>query len=499
MWRRVYLLLALVRLYFALSPSYIHPDEHFQGPEVIAGEVFGWPVHKTWEFTSTAPIRSLFPLWLIYGWPLTVLKWIWEGLGYGDVSPMVVFYALRVMMFMLSFVLEDWALHELLPQRESRTATLLISSSYVTWTFQAHTFSNSIETLILLWCLVLIGRIRDDRESVQTTACVVLAFLGVLGIFNRITFPAFLVIPAAQLLPHLFYKPLRIPILALGIITALFFAIWTDTEFYNQSVIRFREFRALAVVTPLNNILYNLDDSNLAKHGLHPFWQHIAANLPQLIGPAFPLVIFFLRRNMLCWSALGGVFILSCIRHQEARFLLPAVPLLLASIRIPLGIRKYWIGLWIIFNIILGVLFGTYHQGGVVPAQAWITKQDNVKQVFWWKTYSPPTWLLNGKNLETTTIDLMGIHGSNMIDHIVASTSCGGSGNTLLVAPSANKYMASPSTDLGGVIDLQLVWNHRRHIGLDDLDFGDDGVWPTLQRVIGRRGLDVWQINRVCK
>ena len=37
MWRRAYLLLILVRLYFAFSPSYIHPDENFQGPEVIAG------------------------------------------------------------------------------------------------------------------------------------------------------------------------------------------------------------------------------------------------------------------------------------------------------------------------------------------------------------------------------------------------------------------------------------------------------------------------------
>lgn len=37
MWRRAYLLLVLVRLYFALQPSYIHPDEHFQGPEVVAG------------------------------------------------------------------------------------------------------------------------------------------------------------------------------------------------------------------------------------------------------------------------------------------------------------------------------------------------------------------------------------------------------------------------------------------------------------------------------
>lgn len=39
MWRRSYLLLILVRLYFALSPSYIHPDENFQGPEVIAGKL----------------------------------------------------------------------------------------------------------------------------------------------------------------------------------------------------------------------------------------------------------------------------------------------------------------------------------------------------------------------------------------------------------------------------------------------------------------------------
>jgi len=37
MWTRTYLLLLVVRIYFALSPSYIHPDENFQGPEVVAG------------------------------------------------------------------------------------------------------------------------------------------------------------------------------------------------------------------------------------------------------------------------------------------------------------------------------------------------------------------------------------------------------------------------------------------------------------------------------
>jgi hypothetical protein len=33
----VFSLLAAVRLHFALSTSYIHPDEHFQGPEVVVG------------------------------------------------------------------------------------------------------------------------------------------------------------------------------------------------------------------------------------------------------------------------------------------------------------------------------------------------------------------------------------------------------------------------------------------------------------------------------
>jgi hypothetical protein len=37
MWRLLYLFLLFVRVYFALCPSYLHPDEIFQGPEPIAG------------------------------------------------------------------------------------------------------------------------------------------------------------------------------------------------------------------------------------------------------------------------------------------------------------------------------------------------------------------------------------------------------------------------------------------------------------------------------
>jgi GPI mannosyltransferase 4 len=181
MWRRTYLGLVLLRLYFAVSPSYLHPDEHFQGPEVIAGshlershvysstktstgQIFHVPSKLTWEFTSDNPIRSIYPIWLFYGWPLTIIKWVWEGLGYGHVPSNMVYYSLRIVMFGMSFVLEDWALHELLPTpKQRRLGILLVASSYVTWTWQSHTFSNSIETLVVLWSLVFIQRIQEDR------------------------------------------------------------------------------------------------------------------------------------------------------------------------------------------------------------------------------------------------------------------------------------------------------------------------------------------------
>jgi phosphatidylinositol glycan class Z len=124
-------------------------------------------VRLTWEFTADNPVRSTFPLWPVYGLPMLLLRWIWAGNGNdGDVTPKLVFWTLRVLMFAVSFVLEDWAIHELVQSpRHRRVAVLLVASSYVTWTYQMHTFSNSIETLLVAWSLVLIQRIVGSKVS----------------------------------------------------------------------------------------------------------------------------------------------------------------------------------------------------------------------------------------------------------------------------------------------------------------------------------------------
>lgn len=130
----------------------------------VAGYLFPYPTHQTWEWTSSHPIRSVFPLWPFYGLPMTLLKWIWAQEEDGLVDPSVIYYTLRLVMLVLSFVLEEWAVHDLVRSPRHRLqAVILVTSSYVTWTFQTHTFSNAVEALLVLWSLVVIERIVSEN------------------------------------------------------------------------------------------------------------------------------------------------------------------------------------------------------------------------------------------------------------------------------------------------------------------------------------------------
>ncbi|RYC66027.1 hypothetical protein CHU98_g139 [Xylaria longipes] len=482
MWRRTSLLLVLVRLWFALSPSYLHPDENFQGPEVIAGQIFKYPVRLTWEFTSDHPIRSVFPLWPVYGLPMLLLRWLWIGNGNdGEIPPIAVFWTLRVLMFITSFVLEDWAIHELVPRRHRPVAALLVASSYVTWTFQTHTFSNSIETLVVLWSLVLIERILDNSQSSSILASTVLGIV-----------------------------PLSLVVMTISALFTTFVAISLDTSFYTPYSISWLDLYRNPIITPWNNLRYNISPSNLAQHGLHPWYQHLLINLPLLIGPAVGLLFTQPHLTSRFYSAISGVLVLSIFQHQEARFLLPTIPLLLSSVQLPKNGKylKIWISAWIAFNAVLGLLMGVYHQGGIVPAQVFLSKQPDATEAIWWKTYMPPIWLLNGKNEVLTTRDVAGMTGETLLEELERIATCDTPADrrsreylkeksgTYLIAPYSTTWL-DPYLENKGLDGLRFreVWRHRKHLNLDDLDWAEDGVWNTLKRVIGRRGLVAWRLD----
>lgn len=509
MARRVYLLiLFLLRLFLAVSPSYIHPDENFQGPEIVAGKLFGYTHLQTWEFNAEKPVRSFFPLWIVYGLPMVLLRWVWTETGKEAVSPKVIFYTLRVLMFLLSFVLEDWAIHELVPSpRQRQRAVTFVAASYVTCTYQTHTFSNAIETLIVAWSLVMIQRILDNSHRSNTVSSAILGILVTAGIFNRITFPAFVLVPGCFLLPHFSRKPFSILALVSTAAATSFVAIAVDTSFYHPGAVLTFALLKTPTITPFNSILYNSSRANLSLHGLHPPYQHLVASLPLLLGPALLLFVARPRFSSLPYiSALSGIIFLSFIPHQEPRFLIPAVPLILSSVQLPRNRSLYssFIYAWIFFNIVMGVLMGRYHQGGVIPAQIWLGEHHQslgLTEVFWWRTYSPPVWLLGGANITTT--DLMGMDYSQMFQ-LVESKSAGCDSNSAtptlaLVAPRSSMELDDWEFPHGnGRMYKVPVWVSSEHVNLDDLDIGGKGVMAELRRVFSRRGLAIWIVRRNC-
>lgn len=421
-WRLLILVAIVLRTWLSVSPSYIHPDEHFQGPESLADVVFGWATKKSWEFLGDAPARSYFVAWTIYGLPMTFIETMF---GTTKVNPTLVLYSLRLLFNLGSWIFSDMALDRLTLSKNHKFAALFFySTSYVSWTYQSHTFSNSVETVLLLWCLVIIHEFQTKRlyTFAKYSDSALLGCLAAFGLFNRVTFPAFLVIPGLRLLVWYVRYPMAfLTLLASFLFTSLvaiyFDTIWVSVaaNYDNSTSIALQLLEAInnlgsdtpLVVAPLNNLLYNMDVANLALHGIHSRFQHVLVNLPQLLGPA--LVLLFSTKYVTSipfQSAISGLMILSCVQHQEVRFLTPIIPLLCCCLNFDLLKNRKWLYstffiAWVSFNIAMGLLMGLLHQGGIIPTQVHIsnmvespefTAQNNI--FLWWKTYSPPIWLL---------------------------------------------------------------------------------------------------------
>lgn len=241
---------------------------------------------------------------------------------------------------------------------------------------------------------------------------------------------------------------------------------------------------------------------------------------------------------MRAYSAICGAAVISIFPHQEARFLMPCVPLLLTCFRPPKS--RTFLAAWILFNCTLGALMGIYHQGGVVPTQVHIPALlaesvppletpglNRTVTVLWWKSYSPPLWLIgdNGNEFSIETRDLKGIprpefhkeairavpqcvEDTNPFEFSHGVPKIKIDGNlTLLVAPRSNPYLDQFIVPDGGVdeendtkrdLRLHKLWQYDRHVNMDDFDPGDDGLVGALMQVFGRHGLAVWLVTRPC-
>lgn len=293
---------------------------------------------------------------------------------------------------------------------------------------------------------------KNDRNIVSSTTVNTGLLLGIimaLGIYNRATFIIFTLMPFIMWLcsseffnmKDLFEKcaPKILSTMFSGFGTSLVISL-IDTYFYRgltpaNLFLRLSEkgiyqvFIKDLVTVPLNFIAYNIQPTNLAEHGIHPRITHFFGNTTILFNilAFFPLLqsfkIFKKRINSINKHEMPTVeekllliyfipiLLLSIFPHQEARFLIPLLPLLcflygqklFSKSSIPRSI-------WIALNLICTIFFGQVHQGGVIQALEYAKINNLTGTLLFWKTYMPPRHLLHQTNEhpQLRVIDLMG-------------------------------------------------------------------------------------------
>lgn len=314
--------------------------------------------------------------------------------------------------------------------------------AHVTLVFFTRTLSNSFESFLFL---ALISAVHSNLLSIFSQSkqnfslifsSISIGIISSLGIFNRPTFPIFALIPILYWLTMVVTttkNSIRFPLFLIFVtfFSTSFVLIQFDSFYYGENW----------VISPLNFLRYNVDTTKLIEHGLHPPWLHFCVNAFILFGPLHFCAVFwlisrlkFIRtfslnvqtsksiRNPTISTFFAFLYFfpfvpLSFIPHQEVRFLLPLIfPLILLVV--PFLIEKRYdrpiFSFWCFFNLIFTLLYGHFHQGGLIPALRYVhqTSISSKNFLITHHTYMPPDYLVRTigqeKNIETNLVDLQG-------------------------------------------------------------------------------------------
>ena len=400
-----------------------------------------------WEYTTDSPIRNLFYPLTYIGTGASLYKYITH---YSTNNIYALFICIKLIPF-ISTLLHDLLISQLCTTlrytMQQRTTVLMVYGSvWCTLVLSTHTFSNNLESLLVSFTQLLI------IKKYYKLCGIIIS----IGLFTRVSYIAF-IIPVliyaidqhSKSFTTLKYIQSALQLagtMMLSFVPISVLLILADSYYYTtlQSI----------VITPYNFIKYNTNTANLSLHGTHPYYTHTTINMLILCGPlyiyaivqliqavqtqlsrtaVYPLHHTMATKYMLLASAMSGVFMLSLAPHQEARFCLPAVPILciLCSNNMlytqshkttgenhkpdqSFKLNRATMYLWIVFNVMLASIYGVIHQGGVIRSLVYmnhIAHQHTLPTtIIYYHTYMTPQSLIQ-QSINSTRIVLYDMNG----------------------------------------------------------------------------------------
>ncbi|KAI7869953.1 Alg9-like mannosyltransferase family-domain-containing protein [Spinellus fusiger] len=467
-------------------------------------------------------------------------------------STFTLFMVERTACFVLSLVIDFSVIRLYTAMKKDYSMPLLVlATSQVMLVYYTRPFSNSVEAVVL--CLSLCAYVTFSVNA-SLLAAFTLGSLLCLGVFTRITFVlygfplgvAFLWSASKSVVglgcsfaDSVYYGALQMTVDNQPLVSM---SQWMDL-LLNPSFLLSMKMKGNLLLTPLNNMLYNVNIDNLELHGLHPRYLHLLVNFPMLFGPlaiasVFSVVdhvtvaykdafsrVYYVALLTVATSMAG----LSIFPHQEARFLAPMLVSLIIlytwnRTRLPV---MFWIT-WIMFNIITTFVFGVLHQGGLVPTLSYLQQQYtgiqgceqtpvggltchldfkakkprsdyNVTTHFvFYKTYMPPRHLLAYPTLwKDTILNLRGgvplnqYHRHRNIIDFVPSDEINTFERTLLIAPELADLPVLEGRR------YYLLTRYNPHINFDHIDLLMKRTSEESSEPANLMTLNVWLIGRL--
>jgi phosphatidylinositol glycan class Z len=502
-------------------PGYVHPDEFFQGGQELW---FGCPPFVPWEFEPEHALRSVAPPTVMTWMPLQAYAWA-TGTSMYALSGREILVIPRIFCALLSVLTVDlsvWCLTATFSRKRAPTASLLVvATAWPTCVLLNRPFTNALETMLLA-LLLLCTNTASQRYRIDLIAGILCA----IALFTRFTF-VFVAFPSMMryLVNKLSLSPssalFGIAIVGISFLGTAAAIVYADVLYYSSD----GGDSWASFVAPLNALLYNSQVENLKEHGLHPRWTHVLVNMMLLFGPLTVIVYVMLGRRVwslfrksttkckdetsltrirstCLWTLLSGLCFLSMAPHQEPRFILP----LLAPLAI-LSEQYYnstWFkAVWALFNVILFLLFGVLHQGGVMPSLMSVSNvlsapTDLPRAVFYYHTYMPPTFASRMRISHTTpcnaerefcnsecsieslsciiNVPIVDLKGSSAESLLVAIEESLSSGSKVESKTKERVYLVSPPIRMGDVV----IYPNECSLGTSFSCERVESHWPHL-------------------
>ena len=454
---------------------------------VFAGDIYNITHLRTWEFEGEGPLRDITLPYLFYAPALYLLRAALHSTHLAPyIAESYAVVALPRILLVLAGIVNWFAVKGLCREFsvDQGLAGWYWWMSYATWVFLTRPFSNTMETLLLSAVTLLVLSLAQGCRGVRhgTTASpgtqnsqatgkagpaladsFLLGSVVCMGVMNRPTFCVFILVPLVWWVEQLVSTTVKkgrqmVAVILTGaggfftfILLSLGNSLYYNPEFGHllkdlytslaqgdvEMILRAMEAVVSGVRVPAWNFLrYNLLAVNVAEHGLHPWYTHMLVSLPVLLGPAALLLAWDVGRllrhcrlrqdmDVLYAAVVFPVVCLSLVPHQEARFLLPVLPLAVVCVaRNGVAGWKTFRAAFVLFNVLGFVVFGWLHQGGVVPALSSLqgrmkslpaeeSGHDVRYHVFAYNTYMPPRHLLfvDDRKMDLHVDDMIGAHG----------------------------------------------------------------------------------------